>query len=495
MDNFFDSNKIKDQLKEKGITNQLILKQISIFKKGILPVELLKPCTVGDGIQSLSESETDHFINIYNDNINKVGTFKFVPASGAATRMFKDILSEYTNLKKSTDIDNQNFPNINKLLDNLSQFAFFEEIESYEDISNKNKIIEQILFEDGLNYSNLPKGLIKFHKYTDNSRTAFEEHLVEAREYIGDESGNCNIHFTVPSEFKSDIEEFLEDKLYKYQQGPIKFNLSYSIQNPSTDTIAVDPENSPLTDENKKLVFRPAGHGALIENLNSIDSEIIFIKNIDNVTTDKYLPETVKYKKVLAGYLITIQNKIEEILEEIDKANTDIELSDEIIEFCSNELGIELPDHRGPGTIKNLLNKPIRVCGVVKNEGEPGGGPFWINKDGIKSRQIVESAQVDMTKEKQKDIWNSSTHFNPVDVACWVKDYRGKKFNLDNFIDKEAGIITIKSSNGKEIKALELPGLWNGAMADWLTVFVEVPLITFNPVKTVFDLLRKEHRN
>jgi len=493
MDNFFDSNKIKDQLKEKGITNQLILEQISIFKKGILPVELLKPCTVGDGIQNLFESDINHYIKVYENSINSVHAYKFVPASGAATRMFKDILSEYSN--SQDNFDTQSSPNIVKLLENISQFAFFEEIESEIKNNDGKKIVKKILFENGLNYTNLPKGLIKFHKYTDTSRTAFEEHLVEAREYVGDGSGKCNIHFTVPPEFKSEIEEFLEDKLYEYQQEPIKFNLSYSMQNPSSDTITVDPENRPVTDENNNLIFRPGGHGALIENLNSIDSEIIFIKNIDNVTTDKYLPETVKYKKVLAGYLITIHNKIEEILGEIDNANTDIELSDEIIEFCSNELGIELPDQIDPGTIKNLLNKPIRVCGVVKNEGEPGGGPFWINKDGIESKQIVESAQVNTTKEKQKDIWNSSTHFNPVDIVCWIKDYRGNKFNLDNFIDKEACIITIKSSNGKEIKALELPGLWNGAMAEWLTVFVEVPLITFNPVKTVFDLLRKEHRN
>ena len=351
--------------------------------------------------------------------------------------------------------------------------------------------MEEILFEPGLNYSKIPKGLIKFHKYDDSSRTAFEEHLVEGALYLCDESGNCTIHFTVPPDYRSDIEEYLESKQYDYQDKNIKFNLEYSVQNPSTDTIAVNTDNTPYVNSEGKLVFRPAGHGALIENLDSIDSDYIFIKNIDNVTTEKYLAETVKYKKVIGGYLFSIKKEINKILFDLEDVNLDNQRKIEIIKYCKDILGLETDDGIGNKELSEILNRPVRVCGVVKNEGEPGGGPFWIRKSGKLSKQIVESAQVDMEDSNQSSIWGSSTHFNPVDIVCSVRDYRGNKFDLKEFIDHDAGIITNKSIDGTEIKALELPGLWNGAMAKWITLFVEVPLITFNPVKTVFDLLRK----
>jgi hypothetical protein len=299
----------------------------------------------------------------------------------------------------------------------------------------------------------------------------------------------------VPYEYKTVIEEYLEDKLYDYQQGHIKFNLTYSLQNPATDTIAVDMNNNPVINEQGELIFRPAGHGALLENLNAIDSEIIFIKNIDNVITEKYLHDTVKYKKVLGGYLISVRNQINKILPELENEILDINRINEIKQFCTDKLEIEIKEEPGTELLMKILNRPVRVCGVVKNEGEPGGGPFWVDRNGKISKQIVESAQVDMTNNLQKDIWNSSTHFNPVDIVCSVRDYKGNKFDLNKFVDSDAGIITKKSVNGKEIKALEQPGLWNGAMAEWITLFVEVPLITFNPVKTVFDLLKQEHQN
>ena len=490
MDNLLETVEIKNQLKEKGLSSQNIQDQIDVFKKGILPVEIVKPCTVGNGILSLNEAEINNFIQIYNDNINSAQVCKFVPASGAATRMFKDLLSEYSFSEKT---DKKIGPNTEKLIANLPRFAFSSELNKKNPADKE--ILEELLFETGLNYSKLPKGLIKFHNYADSSRTAFEEHLVEGALYLGDESGNCRIHFTVPADYKSYIEDYLDRKQYDYQDKDIKFNIDYSVQNPSTDTVAVNKDNSPYVGPDGNLVFRPAGHGALIENLNSIDSDYIFIKNIDNVTTEKYLPETVKYKKVIGGFLISIKKEINKILLELEDVNLENIKKNRIITYCRDTLGLEITDNISNKELMEILNRPLRVCGVVKNEGEPGGGPFWIKKSGTLSKQIVESAQVNMEDTEQSGIWSSSTHFNPVDLVCSVRDYSGNKFDLNKFIDPDAGIIANKSIDGTNIKALELPGLWNGAMAEWITMFVEVPLITFNPVKTVFDLLRKEHQN
>ncbi len=491
MDKFPDTEEIKDQLKEKDLTPEVINSQIEIFEKGIPPVQLLRPCTIDDGIARLTPGEESEYINSYETTLNDIQKYKFVPASGAASRMFKSLINDYTQISAN----NGPGEDIKKLISNLGSFAFNKELDAVADINNEKDVLEKLLFDSGLNYSNLPKGLIKFHSYPGGPRTAFEEHLAEAVEYISDETGNCNIHFTVPIEYRSVIESFLDEKSYDYQTGNIKFNPSFSVQNPNTDTIAVSPENKPVTGKDGRLIFRPAGHGALIENLDGIDSDIIFIKNIDNVTTEKFLPDTIKYKKVIGGYLLSAVNKIKEILLELEDVNLDNDRLLQIISECKSEFGIEIADDATQNEIADALNRPVRVCGVVKNEGEPGGGPFWIEKEGIKTKQIVESAQVDMEDKTQREIWQSSTHFNPVDIVCSVRDYKGDKFDLGKFIDNDAGIITNKSVDGKEIKALELPGLWNGAMANWITFFVEVPLITFNPVKTVFDLLRKEHQN
>jgi len=495
MENSFKSEQIKKQLLGRRISRDSLDQQLYQFNKNNVLVELRKPAVIGDGIVRLDTNDENKFIETYNSTINSLEAAKFVPASGAASRMFKELLIEYSEVENRKKPDLNQFEYSQKLAQNLSRFAFYDELKSICDSMDIIELLESLLFEPGLNYSNLPKGLIKFHKYIDSSRTAFEEHLVEARGYLGDESGNCNIDFTVPSEYKTVIEEYLEDKQYDYQQGHIKFNLNYSVQNPATDTIAVDMNNNPVKNERGELIFRPAGHGALLENLNAIDSDIIFIKNIDNVTTEKYLHDTVKYKKVLGGYLISIRNQINEILLELENVNLDINRINEIKQFCTDKLEIEIKEEAGTEVIMQILNRPVRVCGVVMNQGEPGGGPFWVNKDGLITKQIVESVQVDMTSNKQKEIWNSSTHFNPVDIVCSVRNYKGEKFDLNNFVDHDACIITTKSIDGKEIKALELPGLWNGAMADWITLFIEVPLITFNPVKTVFDLLREEHQN
>ena len=495
MENSFKSEQIKKQLLGRRISRDSLDQQLSQFNKNNVVVEIRRPVVIGDGIVRLDTNDENTYIETYNSTINSLETAKFVPASGAASRMFKELFTEYSEVENRKKPDLNQFEYSHKLVENLARFAFHDELKSICDSMDIKKLLASLLFEPGLNYSNLPKGLIKFHKYKDSSRTAFEEHLVEAREYLGDESGNCNIDFTVPSEYKTDIEEYLEEKLFDYQKDHIKFNLSYSVQNPATDTIAVDMNNNPVMNELGELIFRPAGHGALLENLNAIDSDIIFIKNIDNVTTEKYLHDTVRYKKVLGGYLISIRNQINEILLELENVNLDINRINEIKQFCTDKLEIEIKEEAGTEFLMQILNRPIRVCGVVMNQGEPGGGPFWVNKNGKISKQIVESAQLDMTNIIQKEIWNSSTHFNPVDIVCSVRNYKGEKFDLNNFVDHDACIITTKSIDGKEIKALELPGLWNGAMADWITLFVEVPLITFNPVKTVFDLLREEHQN
>jgi len=495
MENSFDSKIIKKQIQGMGISRDILNHQLNQFIKNDIVIEITKPAVIGDGIVRFNTDEENIYIEKYDSAINLFEVTKFVPASGAASRMFKDLLTEYSEIEKKNNKDLNQYEYSYKLNQNLTRFAFYEELNSICDSMNIKEILKSLLFEPGLNYSKLPKGLIKFHKYKDSSRTAFEEHLVEAGEYIGGESGNCSIDFTVPSEYISVIEEYIEAIKYDYQQGYIKYNLSYSLQNPATDTIAVDMNNDPVLNELGELIFRPAGHGALIENLNSIDSDIIFIKNIDNVTTEKYLQETVRYKKILGGYLISVINQINEILSELENSNLEISRINKIKQFCNDKLEIEIKEETDFELLIEILNRPVRVCGVVKNEGEPGGGPFWVNSNGNISKQIVESAQVDMTSDKQKEIWNSSTHFNPVDIVCSVRDYKGNKFDLKEYVDSYAGIITKKSVDGKEIKALELPGLWNGAMAEWITLFVEVPLITFNPVKTVFDLLKEEHQN
>ncbi|MGI9533463.1 MAG: DUF4301 family protein [Thermodesulfobacteriota bacterium] len=492
MEELLNSDPIKKQLAEKGISRNSILRQLSQFERGDISVELIRPATINDGIVKINERETDEFINIYGKSLQEIEAVKFVPASGAASRMFKDLLSEYSSFSENENPDLKKYEYSKKLIENLPDFGFYNDLKSVCDSKNFTKIIQKLLFPGGLNYSNLPKGLIKFHKYSESSRTAFEEHLVESQYYIKGNNNRCMIHFTIPVESKSIIENYLSSIQASYEDTETFYNLSYSVQDPSTDTIAVDMKNNPVISKTGKLNFRPAGHGALIQNLNMINSDMIYIKNIDNVTVESYLDENVKYKKLLGGYLIFIKEKIHNYLRLLESGNADKEELTGIKEFLKKYLFIEIKDNTD---LKAMLNRPIRVCGVVKNEGEPGGGPFWIKygKSG-ESLQIVESAQVDISSDTQAAIWNSSTHFNPVDIVCWVRDYKDDKFDLNKYVDSDAGIITKKSADGVEIKALELPGLWNGAMADWLTVFIEVPLLTFNPVKTVFDLLRKEHQ-
>ena len=511
------SHETISQLKEKGVTVQSALSQIETFKKGIPFIELVRPCTIEDGIDNI-DAELNEYIDTYESESELKNVVKFVPASGAASRMFKELLSvisrdgEVTRDELMNEKSNESKAFLT-FIDNISKFAFSDELSSLLEKDGLNlgdllssgeyrSIAEYTLGPSGLNYSNLPKGIIKFHNYGDVSRTAFEEHLVEAKEYSADAKGVSRLHFTVSPEHMDRVKDLLESRNHKYSSDGVNFEISYSIQKPSTDTLAVDMENRPLLDSEGEIVLRPGGHGALIENLNDLDCDIAFIKNIDNVVPDYLKSETYIYKKALGGYLLDLQYKIFGYLEELDAGSPEGVLIDCISNFLTDELHIEIPLASAETSfedrislLRSQLDRPIRVCGVVKNVGEPGGGPFWVrDKESAVTKQIVESAQVNLKSAEQLNIWESSTHFNPVDLVCGLKNYKGEKFDLKQYVNSDMGFISHKSKEGIELKALELPGLWNGAMADWITLFVEVPLITFNPVKTILDLLRPEHQ-
>ena len=433
---------------------------------------------------------------------------KFVPASGAASRMFKNMFeflgAEYE--IPTTDFEKKFFANVHN-------FAFFNDlnaaceknnakgIDALVAEGNYKAVVANLLENAGLNYGALPKGLLKFHSYEDGVRTPLEEHLVEGALYAAGKTGKVNVHFTVSTEHRELFQALVAEKVAQYaQKYGIEYKVSFSEQKPSTDTIAADMDNNPFRD-NGKLLFRPGGHGALIENLNDLDADIVFIKNIDNVVPDRLKDETVTYKKLIAGVLVSLQKKAFDYLELLDGGKYTHEQLEEIIRFVQQDLCCrktdikELEDAELVIYLRKKLNRPMRVCGMVKNVGEPGGGPFLAyNPDGTISLQILESSQIDMNDAEKKAMFEKGTHFNPVDLVCAVRDYKGNKFNLVNYVDKATGFISYKSKSGKELKALELPGLWNGAMSDWSTVFVEVPLGTFNPVKTVNDLLREQHQ-
>lgn len=503
-----------EQMQRKGILPEMVEEQIQSFKKGFPFMKLVKPATIGDGIIRLDDEELDSLIAIYRDF--EGSRVKFVPASGAATRMFKHLYEFQTDypVKGLNCFNDKGFNSIFTFFDRIKQFPFYDKLynelwaQGYkmdELIENNDylPIINTLLGADGLNYGNLPKALILFHKYGDIARTAMEEHLVEGAQYARDQHGNVNIHLTVSPEHITAFEQLIERvKSFYENHYEVTLNISYSVQKPSTDTIAVDMDNNPFRNDDGSLLFRPGGHGALIENLNDLREELVLIKNIDNVAPDHLKPTTVRYKKALAGLLLSYRGIIFKYLEKL--ADPDL-LPDElqaILDFTRDELCVLPPNDLNMNDIQALrnylyriLNRPIRVCGMVKNEGEPGGGPFWaVNSDGTISLQVVESSQIDMNDAASKAILQASTHFNPVDIVCSFVGFDGKYFNLMDYRDPQTGFISIKSKDGKQLKALELPGLWNGAMSNWNTIFVEVPLATFSPVKTVNDLLREEHQ-
>lgn len=482
------------QINELGIDLETVYQQINDFKEGFPFMQLQKAATLNDGVMKLTDEQLESFTALYEKKVSKLVPLKFVPASGAATRMFKSLFSflEEGKSDKSTD----------QFFDKLNDFAFAEDLKKIlpENADNQT-IVDYYLTRKGLDYGSLPKGLLKFHQYENESRTALEEHLVEGANYANNE-GNVKLHFTVSPEHLSRFLKLLNKVVPVYEEKFIvKYDISFSEQRRSTDTIAVNMDNTPFREKDGLLLFRPAGHGALLANLNDIIADIIFIKNIDNVVPDRIKQPTIAYKKALAGVLLKFQDRIFDYQFQLKEWASEPLLM-ELSHFFERELCV-LPPVGFMGMNHNekvmyyqkKLNRPLRVCGVVPNTGEPGGGPFWCkNSDGSTSLQIVESAQVDMEDEAQKIIFNESTHFNPVDLICSMKNYKNKKFDLMEFRDSKTGFVTQKSKDGKDLKAQELPGLWNGSMANWNTIFVEVPLITFNPVKTVNDLLREEHQ-
>ncbi|MBX2841095.1 MAG: DUF4301 family protein [Flammeovirgaceae bacterium] len=513
------SEKELDQFTEQGIEISVIKSQIENFRKGFPFLNAVKAATLEDGIIALSEGDIIEKGELYDQLSEELEVLKFVPASGAASRMFKALFAFVDSYSGSEEDYEKHFSDkgansIFTFFKRLDDFAFYNDLKKYFEDKGESleqlhlhkefvKILEALLNEDGLNYGGLPKGLLKFHKHGDGPRTPFEEHLVEGANYCKDFKGRVNLHFTVSPEHERKFIEKVKEVVSAYEKAfSTNFDISFSQQKNSTDTIAVDMENSPFKEEDGSILFRPGGHGALIENLNELDADVIFIKNIDNVVPDRLKDTTYLYKKALGGVLLKYQQKTFEYLKLIEAKKVDSSKLSEIISFVEKKLCILPPegfsnksDKVKSDYLKSKLNRPIRVCGMVKNEGEPGGGPFWVeNSDGTTSLQIVESAQLDMDDEAQKAIAMGATHFNPVDLVCGVKDYKGDKFDLLKFRDTTTGFISYKSKNGKELKAQELPGLWNGAMAFWNTIFLEVPIITFNPVKTVNDLLRDEHQ-
>ena len=498
------------QIKEYGLPPQKVYHQIETFSLGIPPADIVTAASVGNGILVIPEESHLKLINIYEKRKSKLDIVKFVPASGAATRMFSflhNFLENYDPELESLSVFLKRSPSpaLETFMKNLKDFAFINDVrkkirENHPDYKKSTRgqrmywLIQMMLDPKGLNYSNLPKGLIPFHKYSKYYTTAFEEQLFEAAFYAVAHE-DAYLHFTFAKKhvpfFKKEFETVRKRVSKKTKTD---FHISYSFQKPETDTLAVTMENIPFRDAQGKLVFRPSGHGALLENLNEVDSDLIFIKNIDNVVTEEYVETIALYKKLLAGKLLWIQKKVFQYLDILEKEEVEEEILREIRSFLWNALSIkDIPVDQD--RLINILNKPLRVCGVVKNTGAPGGGPFWVKgEDGHVSLQIVEKSQIDLEDPHMLSIVNDSTHFNPVDIVCGVRDFRGKKFDLRLFSDPRSGIIANKSEGGTPVKALELPGLWNGGMARWNTVFVEVPLETFNPVKTVNDLLSKEHR-
>ena len=499
----------KEFLAQKGISEEQIAEQLACFEKGFPYLKLAAAASVDNGILAPATDMQKKYLDAWDayTQTDKV-IVKFVPASGAASRMFKNLF-EFL----GADYDTPQTEFEKTFFEKIENFAFYNDLNQAcqnntgKDIpqliseGNYKAVVSALLESAGLNYGALPKGLLKFHKYEDGSRTPLEEHLVEGALYAGNKNGKVNVHFTVSPEHRPLFKALVDEKaaIYAKRYG-VEYNISFSEQKPSTDTIAADMDNKPFRD-NGKLLFRPGGHGALIENLNDLDADVIFIKNIDNVVPDKFKGDTVLYKKLIAGVLITLQQKIFSYLQLLESGKYTHEQIMDILQFlqkklfCKNPEVKDLEDSELAIYLKNKLNRPIRVCGMVKNVGEPGGGPFLAyNSDGTISLQILESSQIDMKDPEKKEMFEKGTHFNPVDLVCAVRDYKGHKFNLVKYVDKNTGFISYKSKNGKDLKALELPGLWNGAMSDWNTVFVEVQLSTFNPVKTVNDLLREQHQ-
>lgn len=468
-------------MEEHGLTPAALETQLKNFREGFPFLPVTRAASCGDGIWVLDAAGIEQAAARYDRAKESLRVVKFVPASGAATRMFKDLF-EFVREGRRTAV-------VGELLANRRRFAFWPELRTIiGDDADELRTVENIVAE-GLRYGETPKGLVSFHRYGDEVRKAVEEHLVEGAQYAA-AGGEVKIHFTVSPEHLTRFEALLAEKIPGYESRfGVKYRISFSVQDPSTDTLAVNPDCTPFRRADGRLLFRPAGHGALIGNLGKIDADIVFVKNIDNVTTDARRSDTVLYKKALAGVLLALQERIFEYLMALEVPGAELE---PIAAFIENELCVKLPKDYGTALLRQVLDRPIRVCGMVRNEGEPGGGPFWVaGADGLETLQIAESNQI---APEKRELMRSATHFNPVDLVCSFRTSKGGRFDLREFVDPATGFISRKSDGGRELLAQELPGLWNGAMARWNTVFVEVPITTFSPVKVVTDLLRPEHQ-
>ena len=468
-------------MEEHGLTPAALETQLKNFREGFPFLPVTRAASCGDGIRVLDAAGIEQAAARYDRAKESLRVVKFVPASGAATRMFKDLF-EFVREGRRTAV-------VGELLANRRRFAFWPELRTIiGDDADELRTVENIVAE-GLRYGETPKGLVSFHRYGDEVRKAVEEHLVEGAQYAA-AGGEVKIHFTVSPEHLTRFEALLAEKIPGYESRfGVKYRISFSVQDPSTDTLAVNPDCTPFRRADGRLLFRPAGHGALIGNLGKIDADIVFVKNIDNVTTDARRSDTVLYKKALAGVLLALQEPIFEYLMALEVPGAELE---PIAAFIENELCVKLPKDYGTALLRQVLDRPIRVCGMVRNEGEPGGGPFWVaGADGLETLQIAESNQI---APEKRELMRSATHFNPVDLVCSFRTSKGGRFDLREFVDPATGFISRKSDGGRELLAQELPGLWNGAMARWNTVFVEVPITTFSPVKVVTDLLRPEHQ-
>jgi hypothetical protein len=510
------------QLAEVGISLGEASRQIRLLEHPPSAIVVDRACTVGDGIRVLDEAEREEALRRHEEACSRGRLLKFVPASGAASRMFQSLLAVQNDaeMRRIDDVEraaasgDANARALTELLGGLRKLAFFASLQSV--LSSRGQSIDELqaqgafreivgalLDPDGLDCANQPKGLLEFHRYADESRTAFEEHLVEATEYVRDAGGECRLHLTVSPEHRSGFVALLQSTAAKYEERyGAHFHVELSLQKPSTDTLAVDEEDKPFRHADGRLLLRPGGHGALIENLNDLQADLIHIQNIDNVVPDRLRGQTSEWKKLLIGHLVSIQTKSFALIEELQaKESPAPNVLEAALCFVQDVLSVEVPtevrrDHGSQRSfLMDRLDRPLRVCGMLRNTGEPGGGPFWVRgKDGSVTLQIVESAQIDAKDPAQQEIFRSATHFNPVSLVCGLRDWRGESFDLRRFVDPDAVFIATKSKDGRALKALERPGLWNGAMADWNTVFVEIAPVNFTPVKTVNDLLRPEHQ-
>ena len=479
----------QQQIAAHGLTTALVDQQIEQFRSGFPFLDIQRTAVMGDGISRLSRDDCRRYGELYNDSAVHRQIVKFIPASGAATRMFKSLFEYLNSGERSAAVD--------EVLSHIDRFAFAQALHQLTGGSTDPRVLIDNIAAHGLGYGHQPKALVLFHRYADGSRTALEEHLSEGALYAVGAQQRVALHFTVSPEHLVGFKECVEQAIPRFEaKYGVHYAVSYSVQKPSTDTIAVDPSCEPFRDEHNALLFRPAGHGALIENLNEIEADLIFIKTVDNVAPDSLKSDTIYYKKALAGLLLSLQHKAFHYLRLLDRGETS-SLS-EMASFVEGSLCRKLSrtyTSAAPGVkaclMREILDRPVRVCGMVRNEGEPGGGPVWVaDAEGGASLQIAEMSQIG---PDQKSLMATATHFNPVDLVCGVRNYKGEKYDLRQYVDPKTGFISSKSQQGRPLQALELPGLWNGAMARWNTVFVEVPISTFSPVKTINDLLRPQH--